>query len=220
MSFAEQLRGFGLAGIAAMLLILLTGNVFVGPMIVLPVGAALVLVWVAASATPWRDVGYVRPRSWMAAIAIGTLGGVALKLAMKAVVMPMLGADPVNRPYHFLAGNRAMLPAAVWAMLAAGFGEETVFRGYLFERGRRLLGSGTAAKVAIVFITSAWFGAAHFVGQGWAGVAQATVVGLVLGGIYAVTGRLFTLMIAHAAFDLTALFLIYYSLEERVAHVL
>ena len=58
---------------------------------------------------------------------------------MKAFLMPLLGADPVNQAYHFLVGNRALLPQGVWAMLAAGFGEETVFRGYAFERLGKLL---------------------------------------------------------------------------------
>jgi membrane protease YdiL (CAAX protease family) len=112
-----------------------------------------------------------------------------------------------------------MLPAAVWAMFAAGFGEETVFRGYLFERFGKLFGSRVTAKAAIVLITAAWFGLAHYGDQGLAGAEQATVVGLVLGTIFAVTGRIFLLMCAHTAFDLTALAIIYWDLETRVAHL-
>ena len=49
--------------------------------------------------------------------------------------MPMLGAPPINQAFHFLAGNRAALPVALWSMiLVAGWGEETLFRGYMFER--------------------------------------------------------------------------------------
>ncbi len=52
---------------------------------------------------------------------------------MKAVVMPLFGADPINRAYHFLAGNRAALPRAFYLMVVGGgFGEETVFRGFFF----------------------------------------------------------------------------------------
>src|SRR5207253_8117618 len=144
-SDAAALRGFGPIGILAILAILLTGNVFVGPMIMLPVGAVLVLVWVRWSGTPWIAIGYARPRSWAAAIAGGLAFGVAFKFAMKAIVMPLFGADPVNQAYHFLAGNRALLPAAIWAMFVAGFGEETVFRGWAFERLGKLLGGGVTA---------------------------------------------------------------------------
>lgn len=66
--------------------------------------------------------------------------GIAFKFLMKTIVMPLLGADPVNHAYHYLAGNRAALLGAVWAMIVvAGFGEETVFRGYMFERFGKLL---------------------------------------------------------------------------------
>ncbi len=218
-ALAAKLRGFGPLGLGAILLILLTGNVFVAPMVVLPVGAALVLLWARRSRTPWRAIGYVRPESWIDALAGGIAFGIALKLLMKAVVMPLLGADPINRAYHFLAGNRAMLPAAVWGMIVAGFAEETVVRGWAFERMGRIFGSGAGAKVAMVLVTSAWFGLAHYRVQGLAGAEQATIVGLVLGAIFASTGRIFLLMVAHAAFDLTALAMIYWNLESDVAHL-
>jgi membrane protease YdiL (CAAX protease family) len=103
--------------------------------------------------------------------------------------------------------------------VGAGFGEETVFRGYLFERLGKLFGHGVGAKTAIVLLTAAWFGVVHYPLQGLAGVQQATVVGLIYGAIYAVTGGLWMLMCAHAAFDLAALAIIYWDLETQVAHL-
>jgi len=50
-------------------------------------------------------------------------------------------------------------------------------------------------------------------------VEQAAIVGLVFGTIFAVTGRIWMLMCAHAAFDLVALALIYWNLESEVAHL-
>ena len=52
------------------------------------------------------------------------------------------------------------------------------------------------------------------------GAEQAFIIGLIFGLIFAATGQIFTLMIAHAAFDLTALWMIYYDLETRVAHLI
>ncbi len=105
-------------------------------------------------------------------------------------------------------------------IVVAGFGEETVFRGYLFERLGKYLGAGTRAKVITVLITSGWFALLHYSVQGLSGVEQATITGLVFGGIFAVTGRIFPLMVAHAAFDLTALAIIYWDVESEVAHLL
>jgi hypothetical protein len=70
--------------------------------VVKPLSAVLVLVWTWRSHTPWREIGYVRPKTWIGSMTIGVLFGVAFKFLMKAVVMPLLGADPVNQAYHFL----------------------------------------------------------------------------------------------------------------------
>jgi membrane protease YdiL (CAAX protease family) len=215
---AASLRGFGPVGVLAMLPIVLIGNIAIAPMLYVPVGALLALLWMRLSNTPWRDIGYVRPRSWLATAALGIVLGAGFKLTMKAIVMPLLGADPVNHAYHFLTGNRPLLPFAIYSMLMAGFAEETVFRGYAFERLGRLLGNRAWARALMVVGTSAWFGAAHLSDQGMSGAAQAAIVGLVLGTIYAFTRRLPLLMIIHAAFDLTALAIIYFGLESRVAH--
>jgi len=218
-SWAAELRGFGVAGILAIVIIVLSGTVLVGDMIAVPVGAALVLVWAKLSQTPWRELGFVRPRRWLGSLAVGILLGVALKLVMKAIVMPLLGAPPVNQAFQFLAGNRALLPAAVWAMLMAGFGEETVWRGFLFERLGTLLGPGAGAKAFIAVLTSVLFGLAHYEVQGVAGVEQAALVGLVFAAVVARTGSLIVPIVAHAAFDLTALAIIYWRLETAVAHL-
>jgi len=213
--FAASLRGFGPAGMAAMLAILAGNAIF------LPGSAALVLLWMWRSRTPWREIGYVPPVSWFRTITIGILFGVAFKMLMKAIVMPLLGAPETNQAFHYLAGNRGAIPYALYAMVVgAGFGEETVFRGYLFERLGKLLGTGAGAKLVIVLFTSMWFGLDHYAMQGLAGAEQATIVGLVFGTIMAVTGRIWVLMIAHAAFDLTAYAIIYWGLESAVAHLI
>jgi CAAX protease family protein len=212
---AKGLRGFGPLGILAILVILLIGNYPFAP-----VSAILVLVWAWRSRTPWREIGYARPKNWIASVTIGIVFGCAFKFLMKVIVMPLLGAPPINPAYHYLTGNRAALPGMLYAVIVgAGFGEETIFRGYLFERFGKLFGPSVWAKTLIVLITSIWFGAEHYSVQGLAGAEQATIVGLVFGTIIAVTGRIFGLMIAHAAFDVTAVAMIYWNLESKVAHL-
>jgi membrane protease YdiL (CAAX protease family) len=139
---------------------------------------------------------------------------------MKAIVMPLLGAPPINEAYHYVAGNTAAIAGMILVMIiVAGFGEETVYRGYMFERLGKLLGAGNWAKVFIVLITSVWFAALHYNEQGMPGVEQAIFTGLVFGTIFAVTGRLFILMVAHAVFDITALAMIYWDVESKIAHL-
>ena len=211
---ATALRGFGPLGILA-ILVILAGNFLVAPL-----SAILVLVWVRWSRTSWREIGYVKPESWVRTVALGVVFGSAFKLAMKIIVMPLLGADPINHAYHFLAGNRAALPGMIVTLIVvAGFGEETVFRGYLFERFGKLLGSSVWAKAITVLITALWFGALHYSVQGLAGAEQAAIAGVVYGTIFAITGRIWMLMIAHAAFDLVALAIIYFDAESLFAHL-
>jgi uncharacterized protein len=212
--FAAALRGFGPLGILAIVLILGGNELFF-----VPLSGILVLIWARLSRTPWCEIGFVRPRSWIGSLIVGIVLGAAFKLAMKAAVMPLLDAPPINPAYHFLTGNTAALPGILYIIIAgAGFGEEVVFRGWMFERFGKLLGKSTGAKIAIVLITSVWFGVVHYAVQGPPGVEQALIVGLVFGSIFAVTGRIVMLMIAHAAFDLTALALIYWDFEASVAH--
>ena len=176
------------------------------------------VLWVRQSRKPWKDIGYVRPRSWIGSIAIGVAFGVAFKLLMKAIVMPLLGADPINQAYQHLVGNRAALPGMLFAVIVgAGFGEETVFRGFMFDRLGKLFGNRAWAKALIVLVTSLLFGLAHYADQGLPGAQQGFIFGLVFGTIFALSGRIFTLMVAHAAFDLTAVAIIYWDLEAEVA---
>lgn len=182
--------------------------------------ALLVVLWVHRSGKPWRDIGYVRPKSWAITIAIGVVFGVVFKLVMKSLVMPLFGADPINQHYHYLAGNAAALPGMLFSVIvSAGWGEETVWRGFAFDRLRRVLGSKAWAKVLIVLITSVLFGLAHYPDQKLAGAQQATIVGLVFGTIFMLTGRIWMVVIAHAAFDVTAVALISWNLETAVAEL-
>lgn len=208
---AARLRKFGLLEILAILVILFAGNV---------IGTALVLAWAAQSATPWRALGFVRPTSWTGTAAAGIVFGVTFKLLMKAIVMSLLGANPINPAYHFLAGNPAALPGMLLAVVfAAGFGEETIWRGFMFERLGKLWGTGVGPKTATVLVTAALFALYHYHDQGLAGAEQAMITGAVFGTIFAVTGRIWVVMFAHAAFDVAAVAVIYWNLESRVAHL-
>src|ERR1700731_86237 len=149
---AAGLRGFGPLGILAILAIL-AGNFLFSPL-----SAIFVLVWVRLSRTPWREIGYVRPKSWIGSIVIGIVFGCAFKFLMKAIVMPLLGAPEINQAYHFLAGNTAAMPGMIFTMIVvAGFGEETVYRGWMFERLRNSFGPQPWATIFFLLFTFTLF---------------------------------------------------------------
>lgn len=201
-------------GVAASLGIVAAGTV--API----AGALLALAWVRWRHQSWRALGFVTPRSWIATIALGIGLGVALKLLMKSVVMPLAGAPAINPAYQYLAGNLAALaPAIATMVIDAGFAEETFFRGFAFERLGSLLGTSLRAKVLIIAVTSIWFAAMHIPHQGIFGAEQAVVTGAVFGTLYVATGTLWLSMIAHAAFDLAAVAIIYMDLEPAFAQL-
>lgn len=214
-AFRERLRGFGPIGIIAFLI------VFAGALVFMPIAAALILLWAWLSKTPWRDIGFARPQSWIGGLAVGIVLGAGLKIATKAIVLPLLGAPPVNAAFHNLAGNLdATLDLAAYAIYGAGFAEELFFRGYLFERGKKLFGDSAFATFATVILTTALFAVAHWQ-QGVYGIANAGLVGFVLAVAYLICKRrLWVPMITHAAFDLTAAAMIYYDAETAVSHLI
>jgi membrane protease YdiL (CAAX protease family) len=210
---AARLRGFGPLGVIAV-------AVIVASQLLAPLSAVLVLIWAKRSRTPWSEIGYVRPQSWLGELVIGLILGIAFKFLMKAIVMPLLGADSVNQTYHYLVGNSyASLAVVPMMIVTGGFGEETFFRGYLFERFGKLIGHGPGAKALTVLITSVVFASLHYFDQGLPGAQQASITGLVFGTVFAFTRRLWPLMCAHASFDLTAVAIIYAGLESSAAHV-
>ena len=211
--FAARLRGFGLLGIVCILAIL------AGDFLFTPLSAILVLIWAATSRTPWRELGFIRPQSWLCTIAAAVVFGALLKLVMKALVMPLLGAPAINQAFHFLVGNAAALPEILFLItFGAGFGEEIFYRAYLFERFGKLIGESGWARASMVVLTSIWFSIVHYPFQGLAGAQQALLVGLIFGTIFAIYRQIYFLIAAHIAFDLIAVAIIYYDLEEEVAH--
>jgi membrane protease YdiL (CAAX protease family) len=214
-NLADRLRGFGPPGVIAIFVI--ASGTLLTPFL----GAVLVLGWARLSQTPWHEIGYARPKSWIGSLVIGIALGCALKLLLKAVAMPLLEASPIHPTYHYLVGNTAALPGIVFAtIVGAGFGEETVYRGYLFERLGKLLGGRVAAKVFIVVLTSGLFALVHYPEQGIAGVQQAVITGLTFGSIFAISGHLWMPMVAHAVYDLASIAIIYLDLEYDMAHLI
>lgn len=212
---AQQLRDFTPLGVLAVLVIV--AGSLAGPIL----SAVLVLAWAQLSHTPLPALGFRAPRSWPATLLLGVTFGIVFKLALKAIVMPLLGAPPINVHYQYLAGNAAALPWIVATILfSAGFAEEVFFRGYLFERFGKLLGRGKAALSATVLLSASLFSIAHYPDQGLPGAQQAALTGLVFGGIFAWRSQIWFLMVAHAAFNLTAVALIYMNWEVPVARLL
>jgi membrane protease YdiL (CAAX protease family) len=69
-------------------------------------------------------------------------------------------------------------------------------------------------------VTSILFALAHLWDQGVPGAVQATITGLAFGTVYARIRTIWPVMVAHAAFDVAAVLMIYWNLEEPIARLL
>ena len=85
--------------------------------------------------------------------------------------------------------------------LAAGIGEEVLFRGLLLGGLIALIG-----PVPALIVSSLVFGALHWITHTYA--AFATVIGLYLGGLYLLTGTLLVPVLVHVFYDAAALILL------------
>jgi uncharacterized protein len=212
---AAYLRGTGVAGNAELLFITATSVLFT------PAAAALVLLWAWVSQTPWRRLGLYRPNNWLGAVGAGVALGIVEKLAMKALIMPMLGAPAVNSHFGYLASNpRAALFFAIYAVVGAGFAEELVFRGYLLDRIESLLVRVSGKQTIAILVSTVIFAGLHYQ-QGWSGIENAGILGLLAALIYVGFGRnLWPLVVMHAVYDLLSLVLIYFHWEAAAAHLI
>jgi membrane protease YdiL (CAAX protease family) len=91
--------------------------------------------------------------------------------------------------------------------LAAGWGEELLFRGLIQDGLRQwLLAAGvphTASELLALLVASALFGLAHCVSVDY--LVLAAVVGVYLGVLFSRTENLLVPMVAHAGYDFLAL---------------
>lgn len=164
---------------------------------------AVVLGW---RGQRWRAINMIPlsaadgPRSLLAFAAC--LG------ANLALIYALYGAAPQLVEAHserlgFIARQLAgglPLPVLVVVLGFVGVYEEIFARGLLLDRCRALL-RGTWAPV---LVSSLVFGLGHLY-QGWIGVAQTTLIGIVLALVVVRWGTLWPAIIAHALLDLSSL---------------
>lgn len=139
------------------------------------------------------------PRLGIALAIVFALGTFLYVQRRKVMAMPEgreLVRDAIQRFDWLLPKTQRERKLWVLVSLHAGFCEELFFRGYLIALLNYSLPLWAAAVVAIIL-----FGFAHMY-QGGRGILGTAVVGLVMLGLYVLSGSLWVSMLAHAVYDM------------------
>jgi len=162
---------------------------------------AVQLILLGLSAAVCRRLGQdplsfpdARYRDWLAATLLLSAAIVAMSVAWRFSTLE-------QRRFLTLLIPRTRSETALWAVLslAAGLGEEMTYRAAF----PALLHSFGLPGLAGAVISAAVFGLAHAV-QGWKNTVIIFAAGLVLHGLVAWTGTLWTAIAVHVLYDLAA----------------
>jgi membrane protease YdiL (CAAX protease family) len=159
------------------------------------------------------SLGLAAPRSWWLsaglAIAVGGLflwSGIRLRPKAQRMREKLKGRAEAILPTTF---DEQRWFAAI--SVGAGISEELIFRGFLFYYFT--LWFPHINHIENALLTSLIFGMGHLY-QGWKGVVSTGIVGLMMAGLYVLTGNLLVPVVAHATADLRVL-LIFWTGPER-----
>jgi membrane protease YdiL (CAAX protease family) len=115
---------------------------------------------------------------------------------------------PADQIRHLSIGNKpgsvvteafvgATFLATVPRTVISAFGQEILFRGYMFDRLKQLLGNVWAPVLISTVLFSIW----HLY-ESPIGLIRASIMGLVFSLVYVKTGRIWPLFVVHAATNL------------------
>jgi uncharacterized protein len=212
---SPRYRWISLAEVALGTFIVIGHNVFHIVPNEVPILAALFFLsfWI-------RDHGYKipglsKPKSWRNTFLMALAAAAILQLGSELVVGPLAAhfwPEPqhVSSLFNELAHNWKFALrnlAIVW--IFAGLGEELSYRGYLLNRAADLGSRSKLAYVAAMLFVAVLFGFGHFY-KGPAGVLDSTYSGVVLGGVYLLSGRnLWATILAHGLSDTFAIIVVF-----------
>lgn len=154
------------------------------------------------------------PTDWRGTLAWAALatGGTMAIFTGGGALVQALGMEQPDPSFVLDLVTESPAMFVLWvvgvAWLAAGFGEELLYRGFLMDRLERL--GGLRGRVWLVLLVQALlFGLPHAY-QGWGGVIVTGAVGLLLGWVRIVQrGNLWAVILAHAAVDTISMSLAY-----------
>ena len=156
--------------------------------------------WLRLRGDSVATIGLTKPRSWVRSILVGVT--VAAMLFMAVYLLERAGFRRDLSAFAPFKGNLELtLYQLGGVIIGAGFGEEYLFRGFLFQRLAMLLGGNKLGWGMACVIQAALFGLAHAY-QNPLGMLLTGSIGLTMGLLFLATGRnLWVPIIAHTLYD-------------------
>lgn len=162
----------------------------------------------------WIELGLFAPDHLGRTVGTGLLAGAAYQVFAILALMPLLRGI-FNQPldpavYEAVVGDTgALLIFIALSWTLAAFGDEFVYRGYLFNRAQDLFGSGKAGSLLAVLVSAGLFGMAQW-NEGWSSVLASVIFGVFLSLLYLIGRRnLWLPILAHGAANSLGFILIY-----------
>lgn len=155
-------------------------------------------------------------RIWEGVWLGGLFGGGVLLLAFfvgrfkiswieQAALKAEIGLKPLLRECNY--GH------VIAISLAAGVGEEMLFRGWLLSSLLNWFGGSAVSATVSIFLSSLLFGLAHPITRGY--VLIAASIGLGFGAMYLWSGNLLTVIMAHSIYDAVLLSVMLHKIRDR-----
>jgi len=170
---------------------------------------AFIWFWLRLRGDSVATIGLKKPHNWLLSIS----GGAAIAAALFIAVYLVERAG-FRRDLSAFAAFKGNLELTCYQLggviIGAGFGEELLFRGFLFQRIATLFGGSKAAWGSACVIQAALFGFAHAY-QNPLGILLTGSIGLVMGLVFLATGRnLWMPVLAHILYDAARIIVFYF----------
>lgn len=176
----------------------------------------LIIAWIflRLRGQRWHSLGLVSPRNWKLTLISAILIGASYQLADVFLIVPVLESVIGTRidlnQFDAIRGNfQLFVLSLVLAWTLAAFGEELLFRGYIFNRIEALFGNMPRAWIVGSLASALLFGVGHSA-QGIIGVVDNVFLGLFISGLYLISGRnLWLPILMHGVIDTIGLSMLY-----------
>ena len=162
----------------------------------------------------WIELGLYAPANLWRTLGLGLLAGAAYQGFSVLLLAPLL-RSVFNQPldpaiYEAVVGDTgALLIFLALSWTLAAFGEEFVYRGYIFNRAQDLFGSSRWGSLLAIFVSVGFFGLAQW-NEGSSGVLASVIFGCFLSLLYLAGRRnLWLPILAHGAANSLGFILIY-----------